>query len=128
MSAPVPAKQRVHRILKGLRCYLSPALRFGRTFPKGVALAPGDEFLGVIWPGKLECILTNRGAFLRSKSGWRFVAYCEVEEVCFPEKSDPDGSLTLQTTVGAFQLLRRSPELWETGRFFMRCADDAKQN
>ena len=71
-------------------------------------------------------MLTDRGAFLRSRSGWHFVPYGEVEDVCFPEKTDPDGSLTLRTSVGSFQMLRRCPELWDAGRFFMRCASDAK--
>jgi len=127
MSATVPPKQRVHRILRGLRCYLSPALRLGRPFPKGVTLSPDEEFLGAIWGSRLESLLTDRGAFLRSRSGWRFVPYGEVEDICFPEKTDPDGSLTLRTSVGSFQMLRRCPELWDAGRFFMRCASDAKR-
>ena len=126
MPVTVPVKQRVHRILRGLRCYLSPALRFGRPFPKGVVLSTDDEFLGAIWSKKLEAVLTDRGAFLRSSSGWQFVAYGDIEDVSFPEKSDPDGSLILQTSSGSFQLLRRNADLWGVGRFFMRCRDDAK--
>src|SRR5947207_358550 len=66
MSNTVPPKQRVHRILKGQRFFLSPALRFGRPLPKGVVFSPGEEFLGGIWGSKLESILTDRGAYFRS--------------------------------------------------------------
>ncbi len=128
MRGVVPAKQRVHRILRGLRCYLSPALRLGRPFPKGVAISPGEEFLGAIVGSKgtrLESVLTDRGAFLRSRAGWQFVPYGDVEDVCFPEKEDLDGSLTLRTSDVTFQLMRRDGDLWGVGRFFMRCADDA---
>jgi len=127
MSVPVPAKQRAHRILRGLRCYLSPALRFGRPLPKGVALSEDDELLGAIWGKRLESILTNHGAFLRSSSGWQFVRYGDVQGVSFPDKSDSDGPLTLCTPRGNFQLLRRSTDLRSVGRFFMRCAADAKE-
>lgn len=126
MRAIVPPKQRVYRILKGVRCFVSPALRFGRPFPKGVVLSPDEEFLGAIWGNRLESILTDHGAYLRSTAGWQFVAYGDVEDICFPEKSDPDGCLTLRTPRGSFQLLRRNQDLWGVGRFFMRCANDAK--
>ena len=122
MGTRVPPKQRVHRILKGSRCFLSP----GRSLPKGVVLSVGEECLGGIWSSSLESILTDRGAYFRIDSGWRFVAYGDVEDVSFPEKSDPGGSLTLRTSDGSFELLRGRPELWTAGRFFMRCADDAK--
>jgi len=112
-------------MLKASPLYLSPALRFGRPFPKGVVLAPDEECLGGIWGSKLESILTDRGAYFRVASVWRFVAYSEIEEVGFPEKSDPDGSLTLRTPLGNIELLLGRSELWDVGRFFMRCADDA---
>lgn len=85
----------------------------------------GEECLGGIWGSRLESILTDWGAYFRTASGWRFVAYGDVEDVCFPEKSDPKGSLTLRTSHGSFELLHGRPELWTAGRFFMRCADDA---
>jgi hypothetical protein len=125
MRAAVPAKQRVHRILKGSRCYLSPALRLGRALPKGVVLSPGEELLGGIRDGTLVAILTDRGAYFRFGSGWTFVPYGEVQDVCFPEKADAEGSLTLRTPAGKIDVLAGSPELWTVGRFFMRCKDDA---
>jgi len=127
MRAIVPPKQRVHRILKGSNCFLSPALCVERSLQQDVFLSPGEEFLGAIWGSRLESILTDRGAFFRVGSSWRFVAYGDVEDITFPTKSDPDGSLTLRTSIGSIDLLRGSPELWEVGRFFMRCAADAKR-
>jgi hypothetical protein len=126
MATTIPAKQRVHRILKGLRCFLSPALRFGRPLPKGVALSSGEECLGGIWGGRLESILTDRGAYFRIGSRWKFVAYHDVEDVSFPEKTDPGGALTLRTPLGSIDLLRGTPDLWSVGRFFVNCANDAK--
>jgi len=99
MSTTVPPKQRVHRILRGRRFFLSPALRFGRPLPKGVVLSPGEELLGGIWGSRLEPILTDRGGYFRFASEWKFVAYGEIDDVCFPDKSDPDGSLTLHIAV-----------------------------
>jgi len=127
MRPRVPAKQRVHRILKESPCFLSPALRLGRRFPEGIVFSPGDECLGGIWGSRLESILTNRGAYFRAASGWTFVAYGDVENVVFPEKSDTDGPLTLRTSAGDFDLLSGRPELWTAGRYFMRCTDDAKE-
>jgi hypothetical protein len=126
MRATVPPRQRVHRILKGSRCFLSPELRLGRRLPKRVVLALNEECLGGIWGSKLESILTDRGAYFRSRSRWRFVAYGEVEDVSFPEKSDLNGSLRIRTADGIFELLRGNPDLWTAGRFFIRCAEDAK--
>src|SRR5262245_19871188 len=105
MSTTVPPKQRAHRILKGLHSFLPPSLRLGRPLPKGVVLSAGEEFLGGIWGSRLESILTDRGAYFRVVSGWRFVAYGEIEDVCFPDKSDSDGSLTLRTPLGSIELL-----------------------
>jgi hypothetical protein len=70
--------------------------------------------------------LTNRGAFFHVASGWGFVGYGEIEDVCFPDKDDLDGSLTLCTPLGRIELLSGRPELWTVGRFFMRCRGDAK--
>lgn len=123
----VTPKQRIHRILKGSNCFLSPALCFERSLQKNVVLSPGEECLGAIWGSRLESILTDRGAYFRVDSNWRFVAYDDIADVNYPEKSDPDGSLTLLTSRGSFDLLRGRPELWEVGRFFMRCAADAKR-
>jgi hypothetical protein len=127
MRANVPPRQRVHRILKGSRCYLAPELRFGRPFPKDVTLAPSETCIGGIWGRKLEAILTDRGAWFRVGSNWKFVRYGDIEDVIFPDKSDPDGWLTIRTATGKFNLLKRVPELWTAGRFFMRCAADAKR-
>ena len=127
MSSSVPPKQRVRRILEGASCYLSPQLCFGRSLPKGVVLAPGEECLGVIRSTRLEAVLTERGACFRKGSGWGLVPYKEVEEVSFPEKSDVEGCLRIRTEDGSFELLRGNPDLWTVGRFFMRCAEDARE-
>jgi hypothetical protein len=125
MSTAVRPKERVHRILKGLRCFWSPVLRHGESPPQGVAFSPGEECLGGIWGSTLESILTDCGAYFVRPSGWAFVAYGDIEEVVFPDKSDPDGSLTLRTPIGDVELLAGRSELWDVGRFFMRCREDA---
>ena len=127
MRVSVPPKQRVHRILQGSRCFVSAELRLGRPLPKGISLSPGEECLGGIWGDRLESVLTDRGAYFRGASDWRFVAYGDIEDVCFPEKSDAEGSLVIRTSEGGFDLLRGMPELWTVGRYFMRCADDARR-
>ena len=106
---------------------MSPALRFNRPLPKGVVLSPDEECLGGIWGRRLESILTDRGAYFPATSGWKFVAYSDVEDVVFPDKADTNGSLTLRTAQGSFDLLSGRSELWDVGRFFMRCAGDAKR-
>jgi hypothetical protein len=127
MPNVVPPSQRVHRILKGSLSFLTPALRFGQPLPKDVVLSAGEELLGAIWGSRLESILTTQGAYFRTGSGWQFVAYGDIEDVQFPEKSDPLGALQICSLAGRFDLLAGRPELWTDGRFFMRCADDAKQ-
>jgi hypothetical protein len=127
MSKRIPPKQRVHRILKNLRCYLSPTLQMGAPPPEGIALSVEEEFLGCIQGGKLESILTDRGAYFGGPREWRFVAYEEIEDVCFPEKTDPRGSLCLRTPLGNIELLSGNPELGSVGRFFMRCQEDANE-
>jgi len=127
MRAPVPPNQRVHRILKGSRSFISPSLRFGRPLPKGVVLSSGEELLGALWGSTLESILTSRGAYFRTGPNWRFVAYGDIEDVLFPEKSDPVGALRVCSSGATFDLLPGRPELWTVGRFFMRCAADAKE-
>jgi hypothetical protein len=92
-----------------------------------VVLAPGDEFLGGIWGGKLESILTSRGAYFRAGAAWQFVAYADIKDVSFPEKSDPAGALRVGGVSGSFELLAGRSDLWDVGRFFMRCAEDAKE-
>jgi hypothetical protein len=127
MSARIPSQRRVDRILKrGVRCFLPPALRLGRPPPKGVVLSADEECLGGIWGKRLEAILTNRGAYFLFDRQWKFVAYRDVQEISFPEKTDPRGALTLRTPVGSVDLLRGTPDLWTVGKFFIYCADDAK--
>jgi hypothetical protein len=74
-----------------------------------------------------ECVLTDSGVFIFDAIAWRFVEYREIT-LSFPfhDKRDPAGALTLHTPLGAFALLRGSPDLWEAGRYFMRCAEDAQ--
>ena len=127
MPTSVPPAQRVHRILKGSPLFISPAFRFGRPLPKDVVLSTSEELLGGIWGSKLESILTSQGAYFHMGFGWRFVAYADIEGVSFPEKSDPIGALRICTRGGNFDILAGRPELWDVGRFFMRCAEDAKQ-
>jgi hypothetical protein len=119
--------QRVHRILNGSACFISESLRFVRPLPKDVTLSTGEELLGAIWGNKLESIVTSHGAYFRIGSGWRFAPYSDIEEVSFPEKSDSTGALCVHTVQGNFELLAGRPELWDVGRFFMRCAQDAKR-
>jgi hypothetical protein len=90
-------------------------------------LSPGEELLGGIWSSQLESILTTQGAYFHVNSRWRFVAYADIQDVSFPEKSDPTGALRICTPGGNFDMLAGRPELWDVGRFFMRCAKDAKQ-
>src|SRR5213594_468407 len=106
MRTAVSPQQRVHRILKGSPSFISQSLRFGRPLPKSVVLSPGEECLGGIWSSKLESILTDHGAYFRAGSEWRFVAYADIEDVAFPDKSDPGGALTLRTAGGDFDLLQ----------------------
>lgn len=118
MSPTVPPSQRVHRILKGSPTFISSALQFGRPLPKDVVLSLGEELLGAIRGSTLESILTTRGAYFRSGSGWRFVAYGDIEDVSFPEKSDADGALRISSAFGSFDLLAGRAELWDVGRFY----------
>lgn len=55
------------------------------------------------------------------------VPYRDIE-VSFPEESDPAGALCVRTPTGDFDLLAGQPELWEVGRFFMGCAEDANDS
>ena len=71
--------------------------------------------------------MTDCGVYFRASYGWRFVAYGDIEDVVFPDKSDTDGALTLRTSIGSFDLLPGRPELGTVGTFFMRCAQDAKE-
>src|SRR5215470_8972715 len=103
MPTSVPPAQRAHRILKGSPSFISPALRFERSLPKDVVLSASDELLGGIGGSKLESILTSQGAYFRMRSGWRFVAYADIEDVLFPEKSDPAGALRICTSGGNFE-------------------------
>src|SRR5262245_58695438 len=102
MRMSVPPVQRVYRILRGSPCFLSPKLAFGRPMPPGLALAPGEECLGGIWGRSLESVVTDRGAHFHVGSSWKFVAYGDIEDVSFPDKSDPEGSLMLRTRNGPF--------------------------
>ena len=58
------------------------------------------------------------------------VEVCSIlrSDVLFPAKAGPDGALIFQTPRGSFRLLGGSSELWELGRFFTRCASDAKES
>jgi hypothetical protein len=118
----LPPQQRVLRILRKLACF-----RCDVPLPQGIALAPGEECLGCISAAErsIESLLTTKGSFFRDASSWSFVPYAEID-VEFPEKSDIDGALTVRTPTGTFDLLRGRSDLWQAGRFFMRCAADAK--
>jgi len=120
MRTTIPPKQRFHRILRRLACYRS-------ELPSDLALEPSEAHLGVLCglDGSAECFLTDQGVYFHVDRRWARVAYRDIE-VLFPAKTNSKGALTLRAPVGSLSPLRGSRELWEVGRFFMRCAEDAK--
>lgn len=46
--------------------------------------------------------------------------------MCMALYTASDSALTLRTATGNIALLAGREELWEVGRFFMRCEDDVK--
>lgn len=121
----VPAHQRVYRILRRSRCFCAD-----HPLPQEIEIAAGDRYLGAIVSEERapQCFLTERGAFFAQATEPRFVHYSDIAvDFPFEKKTDPNGALTVHTPGGSFPFLRGMAELWTAGRFFMRCAEDAKE-
>jgi len=121
VRATVPPTQRAHRILRKLGCFTaSPRL------PDGLALNIGDQLIGGIVSSSSTdpaALLSGTGAYLHIGAAWHFVQYGDIS-ISFPEKSKRDAPLVLRTPIGSTALLEGNRELWEVGRYFLRCRGD----
>jgi hypothetical protein len=108
------------RILHGLASFQSPGL-----VPGDVPLEPTDTLLGVLAVGKhTAAVLLDCGAYLRIGDDWQLVLYGAIEARLPPQESSA-APLALITPVGTAEILSGTADLWEVGRFFMTCAEDA---
>jgi hypothetical protein len=111
---------RVTGILQGLQAFRAPGV-----VPGDVPLEPTDTLLGVLaLDGHAAAVLLDRGTYLRIGEDWCLVPYGAIV-VKFPPKELPIAPLTLVTPLGNIDLFPGTSEVWEVGRFFMRCAEDA---
>lgn len=111
---------RATSILQGLQSFRAPGV-----VPGDVPLEPTDTLLGVLaLNGQTAAVLLDRGAYLRIGEDWCLVLYGAIV-VKFPPKEPPIAPLTLVTPQGNIDMLPGTSEVWEVGRFFMRCAEDA---
>ena len=111
---------RVTSILQGLQSFRSPGV-----VPGDVPLEPTDTLLGVLaLEGRAAAVLLDRGVFLRIGEDWDLVPYGTIS-VRVPPKELPIAPLTLVTPQGDINILAGTSEVWEVGKFFMRCAEDA---
>jgi len=113
----VPPKQRAHRILRRLKCFRSEAQP-----PADLELRPNDPLIGAFGE---HAFLSETGAYLSIGAGWQFTEYRDIA-VAYPSKSNRGAPLVLRTPNGLAALLPGDPELWEVGRFFMRCREDKR--
>ena len=84
--------------------------------PEKLNVAPGQPHSN---------ILSETGAYLSIGAGWQFTEYRDIA-VAYPSKSNRGAPLVLRTPNGLAALLPGDPELWEVGRFFMRCREDKR--
>ena len=111
---------RVTNILQGLQSFRAPGV-----VPGDVPLEPTDTLLGVLaLDGHTDAVLLDRGTYLRIGEDWCLVPYGAIV-VRLPPKELPIAPLTLVTPQGNIDILSGTSEVWEVGRFFMRCAEDA---
>jgi hypothetical protein len=110
----------VVRILQGLQSFRAPGV-----VPGDVPLEPTDTLLGVLaFGGRTAAVLLDRGVYLQIGEDWCLVPYGAID-VRFPLKEIPIPPLTLITPQGNVEILSGTSDVWEVGRFFMRCAEDA---
>jgi|SRR5687767_2701755 len=117
MPTPVPPMQRAHRILRRLKCFQADP-----PCPAGLELKPHERLIGAI---SNQAFLTESGAYLLIGDRLAFSEYGNIT-VAFPPKSDPSAALVIRTPGGTTTLLPGDRELWEVGRFFMRCREDER--
>jgi hypothetical protein len=111
---------RVIRILQGLQSFRAPGV-----VPGAVPLEPTDTLLGVLaHEGRTAAVLLDRGAYLQIGEDWCLVPYGAID-VRLPPKEIPIAPLILIAPQGNFEILSGTSDVWEVGRFFMRCAEDA---
>jgi hypothetical protein len=111
---------RVAHILQGLQSFRAPGV-----VPGDVPLEPTDTLLGVLaLGGRTAAVLLDRGAYLQFGEDWNLVPYGDIS-VGFPPKQIPIAPLTLTAPQGNVDILPGTSDVWDVGRFFMRCAEDA---
>lgn len=111
---------RVKGILQELQAFSAT----GRV-PGDVPLEPTDTLLGVLaLNGHTAAVLLDRGVFLRIGEDWGLVPYGAIVAQ-LPPREIPIPPLTLVTPLGNIDMLAGTSEVWEVGRFFMGCAEDA---
>jgi hypothetical protein len=117
----ITSSSQVIRILHGLSSFQSPG-----AVPGDVPLEPTDTLLGVLGVGKAAAVvLLDCGAYLRVGDEWQLVPYGDIE-VRIPARDAPAAPLELITPVGTAEILSGTSDVWEVGRFFTRCAEEAK--
>lgn len=116
----IPVSSRVTHILQGLQSFRAPGV-----VPGDVPLEPTDTLLGVLaLDGHTAAVLLDRGAYLHLGDDWCLVPYGAIE-ARLPPKELTVAPLTLVTPQGSVNMLSGTSEVWDVGRFFMRCAEDA---
>jgi hypothetical protein len=114
-------QSRAHRILRGLSSFHTDS-----RVPENLRLSSNEQLVGILGAGDTpETILTDLGMHIHSSGGWSFISYGDIE-VEFPPKDWPGAPLTLITPRGTFPILAGTRDAWEVGRYFMRCANDAR--
>ena len=119
---PVTASQRIHRILRRLSSF-SPEVGDSHLQP----IPEARSLLGGIFDlasGELSVVLLESGAQFESNGEWHYVPYSDIA-VSFPPKGMTRAGLQVHTPSASFEVLPGSNDLWEVGRFLMRCASDA---
>ena len=121
MRMRISPRSRAHRILRGLSSYQADA-----RAPDAVQLRPDEQVLGILGGRSTpQAVLTDLGGHFYSGGDWSFTSYGDIE-VQFPPKEWPGAPLTLITPRGRFTILGGTRDIWEVGRYFVRCASDAR--